>query len=445
VQEVIRSPGQPLAGPHRANFETYLGTDLSGVSIHTDPRAAASADAIGADAYAVGRNLVFSRGAYAPDTTAGRRLLAHELAHVVQQHGTGSAPPQLEIGRTDDPVEREAELFADGVAALPAWSPAPIDGVGAAPITPQMGRQQAARMLRPHQPSIMLAPARRHMLRRTVRSGCFAPSEIVDELISSPFGTIAEAMVDADYLAQKGGRPFADVFLDNPLGPMSYIAFLKSHHPSLDTILLALQIGVSGGVLVPDILDTRPGSTAAPEFYDVKPDSVDGRALGRGKLASIDAFMSFNSLPYVRGDSYTPSALIPIPMTAVALATAIAGLVGPGTAILPMIAACGLPKVSLEVKRMSSGLLVYRVCVEADLDCYLKVIALEVLLAAVIAAVLLLGPEILPPVLAPPVPVLAATSASADSEGSATATTSASGPAQPGASGPAQPGVEGFT
>lgn len=239
------------------------------------------------------------------------------------------------------------------------------------------------------------------VLQRAVSSGCFAPSEVVDTLVSSPFGTVAETVVEDDYMTQMGGTRFGDVFLDNPLGPMSYVAFLKRHHPSLNEWSLTAQMGLSGGVLVPDILDTRSISREVPEFYDVKPNSVDGRAAGRGKLAAIDAFMSFNSLPYERGDSYTPTGSISLPMTSAAFSAAIVAL--GGAAVLPMILACGLPTVSLEVTRPRRGLLLYRVCVQADFGCYVRVLALQVILAAIVLAIILIitgrmpAPQPVPP------------------------------------------------
>jgi Domain of unknown function (DUF4157) len=86
VHDVLQSPGQPLDVPTRAYFEPRFGYDFSGVRVHTDGRAAASAASIGASAYTAGSNIAFATGRYDPATSFGRRLLAHELAHVVQQH-----------------------------------------------------------------------------------------------------------------------------------------------------------------------------------------------------------------------------------------------------------------------------------------------------------------------------------------------------------------------
>jgi hypothetical protein len=85
VHEVLRSPGHPLDAKTRAYFEPRFGLDFSDVRIHSDSRAADSAKQLNSHAYAVGRNIVFGTGQFAPATPRGRRLVAHELAHVVQQ------------------------------------------------------------------------------------------------------------------------------------------------------------------------------------------------------------------------------------------------------------------------------------------------------------------------------------------------------------------------
>ncbi len=91
VHEVLASPSQLLDPATRAFMEPRFGHDFSHVRVHTDATAAESAEAVNALAYTVGRELVFARGQYMPGTASGQRLLAHELAHVMQQedsHGT---------------------------------------------------------------------------------------------------------------------------------------------------------------------------------------------------------------------------------------------------------------------------------------------------------------------------------------------------------------------
>lgn len=87
VEEVLRSPCQPLDARTRAYFEPRFGHDFSQVRVHTDARAEESARAVKALAYTVGRDVVFGSGQYRPGTVAGDRLLAHELVHVAQQQG----------------------------------------------------------------------------------------------------------------------------------------------------------------------------------------------------------------------------------------------------------------------------------------------------------------------------------------------------------------------
>src|SRR5690606_12907339 len=111
------SSGRPLDPASLAFFGARFGRDFSDVHVHTDSRAAASARSIGALAYTAGSNIVFGRGQYAPETDAGRRLIAHELSHVVQQSSgrVPTAPQGLTIGPSDDPLEREADAQADRV------------------------------------------------------------------------------------------------------------------------------------------------------------------------------------------------------------------------------------------------------------------------------------------------------------------------------------------
>ncbi|MGB8217848.1 MAG: DUF4157 domain-containing protein [Candidatus Methanoperedens sp.] len=88
----LRGGGQPLDPVTRAYFEPRFGHDFSQVRVHTDARAADSALEINALAYTAGQNVVFGAGWYAPHTNEGRRLLAHELTHVLQQ-GRGTIKP----------------------------------------------------------------------------------------------------------------------------------------------------------------------------------------------------------------------------------------------------------------------------------------------------------------------------------------------------------------
>jgi hypothetical protein len=121
VHEVLRSPGQPLDPGTRAFMETRFGHDFSQVRVHADTAAALSAREINAQAYTVGRDIVFGSGRFLPGMSEGRQLLAHELAHVIQQSGgaTGSALLQ---------VQRKCYTSNPGAPA-PACAPSQ-EGVG---------------------------------------------------------------------------------------------------------------------------------------------------------------------------------------------------------------------------------------------------------------------------------------------------------------------------
>jgi len=96
-------------------MEPRFGHDFSDVRIHTDARAAESARAINALAYTVGRDVVFSAGQFAPNSGEGRKLIAHELTHVVQQQH--AAPANLHIAPAHDALEDEANSIANDLAA----------------------------------------------------------------------------------------------------------------------------------------------------------------------------------------------------------------------------------------------------------------------------------------------------------------------------------------
>src|SRR5579859_1158590 len=90
VEQVAHSHGHPLDPATRSFFESRLGHNFSHVRVHTGPEAAASARSINALAYTAGSDIVFAHGRYSPHTDDGKRLLAHELAHTIQQSSRAS-------------------------------------------------------------------------------------------------------------------------------------------------------------------------------------------------------------------------------------------------------------------------------------------------------------------------------------------------------------------
>jgi hypothetical protein len=111
VGETLTSPGQPLPDATRAMSESAFGKSFANVRVHTNTAAADSAAALHAAAYTAGNHIVFGANRFAPETSAGRHLLAHELAHVVQQAGSPAMiqrapqhppPPAAENGLYND-------------------------------------------------------------------------------------------------------------------------------------------------------------------------------------------------------------------------------------------------------------------------------------------------------------------------------------------------------
>jgi len=121
VQEALRSPGRPLDAATRAFMEPRFGHDFSRVRVHTDIPAADSARAVNSLAYTVGQSVVFGQSHYQPATDRGRKLLAHELVHVLQQGNMQIKPVMpLSIDSPAGPMEQEAHRVADAVMLMPA-------------------------------------------------------------------------------------------------------------------------------------------------------------------------------------------------------------------------------------------------------------------------------------------------------------------------------------
>jgi hypothetical protein len=126
----------PLDAGVRARYEPGLGKSLADVRVHTGVQAAASADLLRAEAYTLGRDIVFGASRYRPGTPAGEQLLAHELAHVGQQYSSAPATNLQSMSRPGDDAERAADRAAVSLLAGRAaqLSPAPYgiqrQGVG---------------------------------------------------------------------------------------------------------------------------------------------------------------------------------------------------------------------------------------------------------------------------------------------------------------------------
>jgi len=114
VHNVLATSGQSLDSGVRSFMEPRFGHNFNQVRVHNDVQAAESAQAVNALAYTMGQDVVFGAGQYAPETMAGKRLLAHELTHVVQQQSASTIAPQtkLAVSSPDDATEKQADQVA---------------------------------------------------------------------------------------------------------------------------------------------------------------------------------------------------------------------------------------------------------------------------------------------------------------------------------------------
>ncbi len=106
-----RGAGKPLERSVAATLSPAMGASLDGVRVHTGDGAAALARAVTARAFTVGNDIYFGHGEYRPGTSEGRELIAHEVAHTIQQRGAPTDGP-LTVSQPGDSLEREAEAAA---------------------------------------------------------------------------------------------------------------------------------------------------------------------------------------------------------------------------------------------------------------------------------------------------------------------------------------------
>lgn len=118
VAAASSSSGTSLPTSLMRKFESSLGADLSGVRVHTGEASASAAQAVGAKAYTVGQDIHFGAGHYEPSSPGGEHLIAHEVAHTVQQAGGAQRRQyKLEVSSPGDSFEHEADRAADAMVS----------------------------------------------------------------------------------------------------------------------------------------------------------------------------------------------------------------------------------------------------------------------------------------------------------------------------------------
>jgi hypothetical protein len=178
VHDVLQSPGEPMDSTTACCMEGRFGVDFSHVRIHTDSKAAQSAQVINAMAYTVGRDVVFGEGQYSPSTHAGKQLLAHELTHCLQQaHGNvsvqrftdfnyGALPGDWEPGSPTQGPRKRAEKRTPGISA--ELEDAPYESVAAASKSYPENEMRVLAWLQAHRHEIVDAEQKFRIDRRAI-------------------------------------------------------------------------------------------------------------------------------------------------------------------------------------------------------------------------------------------------------------------------------------
>ncbi|HEX8065523.1 MAG TPA: DUF4157 domain-containing protein [Thermoleophilaceae bacterium] len=264
--------GRPLDRASRGFFEPRLGRDLGDVRVHDGARAAESAHAIEAAAFTVGRDVVFGRDRYAPATGEGRRLLAHELAHVVQQGGEPRAVQREAIESCTTP---ESESITEAVTRAYADCSFAIELLARRPL-PDAARQALWLALRTDSDSIA------DFAVRNLRS-------IRQRMINERF--VCSHPRDAGYSDHCTGTTYAYVSetgagrTRHNVGPVTICVpnFSRlAEHAKAGAIIhesahLALNISDTGYFSKPDCLETspEPRSTAQADSGTIGDNPVD--------------------------------------------------------------------------------------------------------------------------------------------------------------------------
>ncbi len=209
VNDVLSSPGRPLDASTRAFMEPRFGHDFSGVRIHADAPAAESAQAVHSLAYTVGRDVVFGAQQYSPGSSSGRRLLAHELTHTLQQSDApGPVTNALRVGPVDDVYEKEAEAQAERIVD---------EGAATRTAEPTFSAPRLQRQPKPTEKTSCMKQATRHVFSR----GNDDPAEcqyetarttvklLFDPCACSQTG-VTSIPLRLDYKALMGGKSYSD-------------------------------------------------------------------------------------------------------------------------------------------------------------------------------------------------------------------------------------------
>ncbi|MEO1208794.1 MAG: DUF4157 domain-containing protein [Cyanobacteria bacterium J06638_20] len=225
VYEVLKTCGRPLDSTTRSTMESHFDHDFSQVRVHTDAKAAASARSVNATAYTVGQAIVFGAGQYAPRAIAGKRLLAHELAHVVQQNTAHSPHHDLRLSQEGDRDEQAAEAIAQALSSPSEQTIAAESRSRHAPITQSLPVQP--RVMRQVAPASSGAPSTQPTTAQTAETPCDASRR--DSLDRPTPSCCTPAMLRELTELRTTARPIISNALNALSRPQSVQAQLQAH------------------------------------------------------------------------------------------------------------------------------------------------------------------------------------------------------------------------
>ncbi len=245
-RDVLRRPGRPLGPATREFFEPRFGHDFSRLRVHTDAEAGASARAMNAEAYTVGRDLVFAPGRFSPGTPAGQALLAHELAHAVQQSGgsrpagpgaaasrpAGSLPRSVPGGRQEREADRAAHAVTAGSAARAVLAGSAAVRPRLTPSPPMVARRpdavaqaadarrrqvvdMAAQWLRAMASQVQAMRDAARVALRTTAGSAAAPRAFHRILNQRRLGQLLDNAISV-FRAQRSSNPYIDFPVESP-------------------------------------------------------------------------------------------------------------------------------------------------------------------------------------------------------------------------------------
>lgn len=207
----------------RAFFEPRLGHDFRHVRVHDDQRAGESARSVNARAYTVGGDVVFGARAFRPESEQGRRLIAHELAHVVQQRDAGPGGDAPVVNRVSRPCER-AEAEAEAASASVSGGPAPrLAGVSEGGVLHRADGDAEPAPAAPFYQEAVDALAEERSKTTTIVKGQIVPGSV----------TVLEKLVALCEAIERGSAPDVKTLLDDFLASSALGVSLSTPSNSL--------------------------------------------------------------------------------------------------------------------------------------------------------------------------------------------------------------------